>query len=263
MSKAYPSNLTAAQYLLLLELIPPPKPGGRPRTVEMWEVLNAILYVLVEGVRWRSLPGDFPPWQTVYTYFRNWRQDGTWLAIHDCLREWVRVEQERQPSPSQAVVDSQSVKTAAMVCEDVGYDAAKQIKGRKRFMTVDTLGLVLRVLVTAANVGEREGGKQVLKRVKKMGDSVSRLTTIWVDGGFDGAPFMMWVMDVCRWIVAVVLRPEESKGFVLLRKRWVVERTFGWLMGCRRLVRDYEHLSETSETFIYLAMIRIMVRRLA
>ncbi len=150
-----------------------------------------------------------------------------------------------------------------MVHQSVGYDAGKQIKGHKRFMTVDTLGLVLRVLVTAANVPEREGGKQVLKQVKQMGQGVSRLHTIWADGGFDGEPFMMWVMDVCRWIVQVVLRPEQTKGFVLLKKRWGVERSFGWLMGCRRLVRDYELLPETSETFIYLAMIRIMVRRLA
>lgn len=144
----------------------------------------------------------------------------------------------------------------------MGYDAGKQIKGRKQFMTVDTLGLVLRVLVTAARVPEREGAKQVLKQVKQMGQRVSRLHTIWADGGFDGNPFLMWVMDVCRWIVEVVLRPEQTKGFVLPKKRWVVERTFGWLMGCRRLVRDYELLPETSETFIYLAMIRIMVRRL-
>ncbi len=130
-------------------------------------------------------------------------------------------------------------------------------------MTVDTLGLVLRVLVTAASVPEREGGKHLLKKVKQMGKGVSRLHTIWTDGGFDGNPFMMWVMDVCRWIIQIVLRPQQTKGFVLLKKRWVVERTFGWLMGCRRLVRDYELLPETSETFIYLALIRIMVRRLA
>jgi len=150
-----------------------------------------------------------------------------------------------------------------MVSQDVGFDRGKLIHGRKRFLSVDTLGLVLRVFVTAANVGEREGGKRVLKRVKKMGKAVSRLHTIWVDGGFDGEPFMMWVMDVCRWIVQVVLRPEQTKGFVLLKKRWVVERTFGWMMVTRRLVRDYELLPETSETFIYLAMIRLMVRRLA
>lgn len=185
------------------------------------------------------------------------------MRIHDHLREWVRVDEEREPSPSEAVIDSQSVKSAAMVSEQVGFDAGKLIKGRKRFLTVDTLGLVLRVLVTAASVGEREGGKRVLKRVKKMGKAVSRLHTIWVDGGFDGEPFMMWVMDVCRWIVQVVLRPEQTTGFVLLKKRWVVERTFGWMMSTRRLVRDYELLPETSETFIYLAMFRIMVRQLA
>lgn len=204
-------------------------------------------------------------WQgkTVYTYFRNWRKDGTWLHIHDSLRNWTRIEIERHRSPSEAIIDSQSVKSAAMVNQGVGFDAGKKIKGRKRFMTVDTLGLVLRVLVTAANVGEREGGKQVLQRVKQSHEQVSRLTTIWVDGGNECEPFMQWVMDFCRWIVQVVLRPEQTKGFMLLKKRWVVERTFGWLMGCRRLVRDYELLPETSETFIYLAMIRIMVRRLA
>jgi len=263
MSKAYPSNLTHAQYEWMSDMIPEPKIGGRKREVDMWEVLNAIFYVLVEGVSWRALPGDFPVWQTVYTYFRNWRKDGTWLKIHDSLRQWTRIEQERHRNPSEVIIDSQSVKSAAMVSQSVGFDAGKKIKGRKRFMTVDTLGLVLRVLVTAANVGEREGGKQVLKRVKQSTEQVSRLTTIWVDGGFDGEPFMQWVMNFCRWIVQVVLRPEQTKGFVLLKKRWVVERTFGWLMGCRRLVRDYELLPETSETLIYLAMIRIMLRRLA
>ena len=169
--------------------------------MDLWEVLNAIFYVLVEGVRWRALPGDFPAWQTVYTYFRNWRKDGTWLKIHDQLREWTRIEQQRQPSPSEAIIDSQSVKSAAMVHQAVGFDAGKLLKGRKRFMTVDTLGLVLRVLVTAANLGEREGGKQVLKKVKQMG-GVSRLHTIWTDGGFDGEPFMRWVMDWCCWTQA-------------------------------------------------------------
>ncbi len=152
----------------------------------------------------RSLPGNFPAWQTVYTYFRNWRKNGTWLNIHDSLRNWTRIEQQRDRSPSEAIIDSQSVKSAAMVSQSVGFDAGKKIKGRKRFLTVDTLGLVLRVLVTAASVGERvrvnvpKGrGKQVLKRVKQSQQQVSRLTTLWVDGGFDGEPFMQWVMDVC------------------------------------------------------------------
>ena len=263
MSKAYPSDLTQAQYELLSDLIPAAKSGGRPRSVEMWAVLNALLYILVEGVRWRSLPHDFPAWQTVYTYFRNWRKDGTLVKINDAMRGWVRIEEGRDPSPSEASIDSQSVKTAAMVHQDVGYDAGKIIKGRKRFTAVDTLGLLLRVVVTAASVTERDGGKKVLQSVHKMGDQVRRLITIWADGGFTGPNFERWVIDVCQWIVQVVLRPKEHKGFVLLPKRWVVERTFGWLMNCRRLVRDYELLPESSETFIYLAMIRIMVRRLA
>lgn len=262
MRPSYPSDLSQDQYELLRDLLPAAKPGGRPRSVDLWEILNAILYVLVEGIHWRGMPHDLPPWPTVYTYFRNWHQDGTWVKIHDHLRDWERMAQGRDPRPSEASVDSQSVKTAAGVKESVGYDAGKQIKGRKRFITVDTLGLILRVFITAASTGEREGGKQVLKKVHEMGKSADRLMTIWVDGGFDGNPFMQWVMNLCHWVVQVVLRP-KVKGFVLLPKRWVVERTFGWLMHCRRLVRDYELLPETTETWIYIAMIRIMVRRLA
>ena len=160
----------------------------------------------------RNLPADFPNWQTVYTYFRNWRKDGTWVRIHDRLRAWTRVNHERHPSPSEVIVDSQSVETATMISQAVGFDGAKQIKGRKRHMSVDTLGLVLRVLVTAASMPEREGGKQVLAKAKQMGQAVSRLHTVWVDGGYDGNPFLHWVMDVCRWIVQVVLRPQQRKG---------------------------------------------------
>ena len=223
----------------------------------------------------------------MYTYFalrvtrhaRNWRKDGTWVAIHEKLRDWVRSQQERKPAPSEAIIDSQSVKTAAMLNQSVGYDAGKKIKGRKRFLTVDTLGLVLSVFVTAASQTERQGGKAVLERLKEKADAIAlrspqralhqagtriaRLHTIWVDGGFTGDTFMMWVMDLCHWVVQVVLRPQEHKGFVLLPKRWVVERTFGWLSWCRRLSRDHEGLPETSEMWIYIAMIRIMVRRLA
>ncbi len=217
----------------------------------------------MRGVVGGLCPETFPLGRRFIPISATGARVGTWLNIHDRLREWTRIEQDRHPSPSEAIIDSQSVKSAAGVSQPVGFDGGKLIKGRKRFLSVDTLGLVLRVFVTAASVGERDGGKRVLKRVKRMGTSVSRLTTIWVDGGFEGTPFLMWVMDVCRWIVQVVLRPEQTKGFVLLKKRWVVERTFGWLMGCRRLTRDYELLPETSETFIYLAMIRIMVRRLA
>jgi len=263
MPTAYPSNLTKAQFEMIEPLLPAAKPGGRPRHVDIREVLNAILYVLVNGVQWRALPSDFPCWSTVYTYFRNWKRDGTWVRIHDELYRRERLVEGRADSPSEGVIDSQSVKSDAMVHQAVGYDAGKQIKGRKRFLCVDTLGLVLRVYVTAAKTTERAGAKTLLKRVKEMGALVSRLHLIWADGGFSGPDFMMWVMDVCRWLVQVVLRPQQTKGFVLLKKRWVVERTFGWFMRCRRLVRDYEKLPETSETFIYLAMIRILVRRQA
>ena len=222
MTKAYPSNLTWEQWELIAELFPEAKTGGRPRTVCMYAVINAILYVLCQGCTWRALPGDFPAWSTVYGYFRTWRKDGTWLKVHDKVYQWVRVAAGREPSPSEAAVDSQSVETASMISHEVGYDAGKKIHGRKRHLSVDLLGLVLRVLVTSASLPERTGAKKVLQRVHHMGDRVHRLHTIWMDGGYRGEDFMQWVMDMFRWIVEVVLRPLEKKGFVLLPKRWVV-----------------------------------------
>lgn len=277
MSKAYPSNLTPDQFDLLNDWLPAAKPGGRPREVDLWAVLNALFYLLCEGCRWRALPGDFPA--IARRAFKKGRRcmpifaTGVKTALGSSSTitygsGYVSNRHANRVPPcgkqaTEAIIDSQSVKSAAMVSASVGWGGGKLLKGRKRFLTVDTLGLGLRVWVTAANVGEREGGKRVLKRVNQRGQAVSRLHTIWVDGGFDGEPFMQWVMDGCRWIVQVVLRPEQTKGFVLLKKRWVVERTFGWLMATRRLVRDDELLPETSETLIDLAMIRIMVRRLA
>jgi putative transposase len=263
MTKAYRSNLTWEQWELIAGELASEKAGGSPWTVALFAVVNAIFYVLCEGCTWRGLPGDFPPWQTVYGYFWRWRKDGTWLKIHDKLYQWVRVASGLEPSPSEAAVDSQSVETATMISIDVGYDAGKKIHGRKRHLSVDLLGLVLRVLVTSASLPEREGAKKVLKRVHDQGNQVKRLNTIWMDGRYRGEEFLRWVMDMFRWIVEIVLRPLEKKGFVHLPKRWVVERTFGWLNWCRRLSKDYERLPETSETFIYIAMIRIMIRRLA
>lgn len=263
MTKAYPSNLTEDQYEFLVSMLPADKERGRPRTTSLWDILNAMFYVLCEGCTWRGLPGDFPAWQTVYTYFRRWKNDGTLLAIHDRLYVMSRLAAGRDASPSETILDSQTVKSATMIAKAVGYDGAKKSKGRKRHLTVDTLGLVLRVLVTAANVPEREGGKQVLEKVKQMGQAVHRVHTVWVDGGYDGNPFYEWAIDALRWVIWTVLRPEASKGFVLLKKRWVVERTFGWWNRYRRLSKDYEVLPETSEALIYLVMIRIMVRRLA
>ena len=171
MTFAYPSNLTWEQWQLIEDLFPGAKPGGRPRTVAIYAVVNAILYVLCQGCTWRALPGDFPAWSTVYGYLRKWRTDGTWLSIHDKLYQWARVGAGREPSPSEVAVDSQSVETATMIYQEVGYDVGKKIHGRKGHLTVDLLCLVLRVVVTSASVRERAGAKKVLKRVHDTGDS--------------------------------------------------------------------------------------------
>ncbi len=224
----------------------------------MQAIVNAILYVLCAGCAWRMLPNDFPKWKTVYHYERTWRKDGTWQQIHERLRLWVRVSCDREASPSEAIMDSQTVETASRVSQEVGYDSGKKIKGRKRHILVDTLGLLIVVVITAASVSEQAGAKQVLARLNKVRDRFHRLVKIWVDGGYRGQDFMRWVIDVYRWILSVVTRHEEQKGFVVLPKRWLVERTFGWFNWCRRLSKDYEVLPETTEAFVYVAMIRLM-----
>lgn len=265
MHPGYSSDLTPDQFELLLPLLPPPATRGRPRSTSLLSVLNAILYVVVQGCKWRDLPRNFGvPWSTVYSYFRRWSYDGTWLRMQDRLRSSVRVMADRDPSPAELILDSQSVESDTFVHAQVGYDGGKKIKGRKRFSVVDTLGLVMRVWVSGANCAESTGGQEVLTRVGQMEPShVERVGLIWVDGGYRGNPFAQWVMDVWRWIVVVVLRPEQMQGFQLLQKRWVVERTFGWWHGARRLSRDDEHQPLSSAAMIYLANIRLMVRRLA
>ncbi|BAY50481.1 transposase (plasmid) [Scytonema sp. HK-05] len=263
MNQSYPSNLTSEQWELLSGLIPPAKKGGRKRSVDMEAVINAILYILCAGCAWRMLPHDFPNWKTVYHYFRQWRKDGTWQQIHERLRLWVRVSQNREASPSEVIMDSQSVETATMVSKEVGYDSGKKIKGRKRHIVIDTLGLLIVVVITAANVSEQAGAKQVLWKLDQVRDRMGRLIRIWVDGGYRGKDFTQWVIHVYRWLWSVVTRQEEQKGFVVLPKRWMVERTFGWFNWCRRLSKDYEILPQTSEAFIYVAMIRLMLKQLA
>jgi putative transposase len=263
MTLAYANELTLEQYQLFESLLSPAHTTGRPRSVNLMLVVQAILYVLMSGCAWRLLPKQYPPYSTVYYYFRKWRNDGSWKRIHDHLVQWVRVSDNRESSPSAVSLDSQSVASAVMVDEQVGYDAGKKIKGRKRFTLVDTLGLLIAVHVVAANVSEREGAKQLLNQVHQERHRVARLSCIWVDGGFSGAGFLHWVMDTCGWIIEVVLRPEGAKGFVLLPKRWTVERTYGWLHWCRRLNVDYERLPTSSAAFIHIAMIRLMLRRLA
>lgn len=168
MIPSYPSNLTYEQWELLSGLIPSAKKGGRKRSVDMRAIVNAILYILCAGCAWRMLPNDFPKWKTVYHYFRQWRIDGTWQRIHERLRQWVRVSQNREPSPSEAILDSQTVETATMVSQEVGYDSGKKIKGRKRHILVDTLGLLVVVVITAANVSEQAGAKQVFAKLNEL-----------------------------------------------------------------------------------------------
>ena len=263
MTQAYTTELTVEQYELLDSLLPHKAKSGRPRTVNMMLVIQGILYILVSGCAWRLMPKEYPPSSTVYYYFSKWRNDGSWKQIQDRLGEWVRVAEDRDPSPSVASIDSQTVPTAVMVSDTVGYDAGKKTKGRKRFTMVDTLGLLLMVKVVAADIQERDGAKQLLTQMNQERHRVPRLVRIWFDGGFSGSDFLHWVMDICHWVVDIVLRPNGSKGFVLLPKRWTVERTYGWLHWCRRLNVDYERLPASSEAFIHIAMIRLMLRRLA
>jgi transposase len=262
MSQGYYTDLTQSQWEYLEPLIPKPKPGGRPRTTDMVAVVSAIFYVTCTGCQWRLLPHDFPAWSTVYTYFNNWRKDSTWANINEHLRMQVRVLEGRHPSPSAAICDAQSVKVGNPRCISIGFDGGKLIKGCKRHILVDTMGLLLMVIVTAANVSDQRGANVLFWKTKRLGASVSRLVRLWADRGYQGQDFMQKVMHRFRWILEVIKRSDDLAGFAVIPKRWIVERTFAWLNWNRRLSKNYEMLTTTAEAFCYVAMIRIMLRRL-
>ncbi len=249
--------MTDSQWHHIRELFEKKNKMGRPRELEMRQVINAILYVLATGVQWRYLPRNYPNWQSVYYYFRKFERNGTWLLAHEQLRVEVRRSAGKHKHPTAGCLDSQSVKTVG-VSSCFGYDAGKKVKGRKRHILVDTLGLLLVVVVTVADVQDRDGARLLFG---KLSGSCKKLRKIWVDGGYRGE-LLGWVEANFKFVLAVVLRSEEQRGFCLLPRRWVVERTLAWLNHHRRLSKDYEVFPKTSETFILIAMTRLMLRRL-
>lgn len=255
----YPSDLTGEQWAIIRTMIPQPQNVGRPPRCRR-QILNGILYAVRSGCAWRLLPRDFGPWKTVYEYFRAWRKAGIWDQIHAVLRDMVRIQAGKKTTPTAAILDSQSVKTANHGGVR-GFDAGKKIQGRKRHILVDTLGMILVVMVTPANFQDRDAACSLLTQLNH---SFCRLRCIWADGGYAGRLVeWLWYLRAQRRIRLAIVKRSDKPGFHVLPKRWIVERTFAWLLNSRRLRCDYERNISHSQAMIHIAMISLMLKRLA
>lgn len=261
---AYSTDLTDIEWREIRPLLPVPGwlegRGGRPEGYCHRQMLDAVFYVLDNGIKWRAMPVDFPAWDRVYAFFRRWREAGLIAEFHDRLRGKVREQAGREAEPTAAVIDSQSVKADAVVgAGSRGYDGGKKINGRRRHLICDTVGLLLMINVTAGDVTDRQAATDMLPALRERFPTITKL---WADGGYTGT-LVTWALAVLHLVVTVIKRSDDTSGFVVLPRRWVVERTFGWLMRSRRLARDYERRPDSSEAMILWSMTMLMTRRLA